>query len=355
MEMKLTRRTVVGNVMHSDDDLVEMYVKFWEPYAVQVAAKGIDAIERVPAWLPKINGMSVEQLSPYEMLLHRVPRARVLDIKRTIKARVIDELGWREEPSHVVGIGIVADQPPEYPYAMLPYFFRKPRCMYTEKTPGYVRLGDGMPIAVLTDGACLGGKVLLYLHGNDEDIFDSREKLKPFMPPTCNLALVAYRGYGLSFGGASESGCYESAHALYDWIHGELGYKPEDILIVGYSLGSSVALELAQTCASRAVLLLAPFYSGWQVMMDWSSGDALDMRDRAPFPSDEMIGNVKCPVAIMHGENDETCPCVRARELYELAQNKAGFTLVPDAGHCDLLARLGSARFREIVSGLLAI
>ena len=228
--------------------------------------------------------------------------------------------------------------------------------MYTVKTPGFLRLEDGgLGLAALTDGTFLGGKVVLYLPGNDEDIFESREKLRPFMPSGCNLALVAYRGYGLSFGGASESGCYHSAHALYDWIHGERGYKPEDILIVGHSLGSSVALELAQTCASRAVLLLSPFYSVWQAMMDLSLGDALDARDGAPFPSDEMIGNVKCPVAVIHGENDETCLCVRARELYELAPNKAGFTLVPGAGPRDVLTKLGSVRFREIVSGLLEI
>lgn len=340
---------------HSEDDLVEMYVKFWEPYAAEMAVKDVDVIERVPAWLPKISGMTIEQLSPYEVLLHRVPRTSAGEIRAKIKAKIVDELGWEEEPSHVVSIGFVADQPSEDPYAILPWSFRKPRCMYTVKTPGYVRLGDGMPIAVLTEGTFLGGKVILYLHGNDEDIFESREKLKPFMPPACNLALVAYRGYGLSFGCASESGCYHSAHALYDWIHGELGYKSEDILIVGYSLGSSVALELAQSCASRAVLLLAPFYSVWQARMDLSLGDALDVRDRAPFPSDEMIGNVKCPVAVIHGENDETCLCVRARELYELTPSKAGFTLVPGAGQCDLLTKLGSVRFREIVSGLLEI
>ena len=339
----------------NEDDLKEMFVKFWVPYAAELADKDVDVIERVPAWLPKISGMTIEQVSPYEVRLHRVPSERALEIKAKVKAKVVDELGWREEPSHVVSIGFVADPPPEYPYTRTPTFFRTPQCMYTVKTPGYVRLGDGLSIAALTDGTFLGGKVVLYLHGNDEDIYESRESLKPFMPPACNLALVAYRGYGLSFGGASESGCYESAHALYDWIHGELGYKPEDILIVGYSLGSSVALELAQTCASRAVLLLAPFYSGWQVMMDWYAGKALDMRDGAPFPSDEMIGNVKCPIAIIHGEEDETCLCVRARELYELVPNKAGFTLVPGAGHCDLLAKLGAARFREIVSSLLAI
>lgn len=337
-----------------DNDLVEMYVKFWEPYAVEMAAKGVDVIERALAWLPKIGGMTVEQVSPYELLLHRVPRGRAGYIRRDVKAGVVKELGWTEEPSNVVGVGFVDGQPVETPFSKM-QFFRKPRCMYTEKTPGYVRLGGDVSFAAMTDGAFRGGKVVLYFHGNAEDIFESRESLKPFMPPATNLALVAYRGYGLSFGDASEHGCYHSAHRLYDWVRGELGYRPEDILVVGYSLGSSVALELAQTCESRAVLLLAPFYSGRQVLMDWAQSGHMDFMDWKPFPSDEMICNVKCPIAVIHGDKDETCLCVRGRELYELAPNKAGFTLVPDAGHCDLLAKFGPVRFREVVSALLAV
>lgn len=337
------------------EDLVEMHVKFWEPYAVEMAAKGVDVIEHVPGWLPKIGGMIVEQVSPYEILLHRVPRVRVSDIRLKVKAKVVDEFGWKEEPSNVVSVGVVTPEEMSEDSSRRGIFFREPRCMYTEKTPGFVRIGDGMGLAVLTDGTFRGGKVILYLHGNDEDIFESRESLKPFMPPSCNLALVAYTGYGLSFGDPWERGCYDSAHRLYDWVHGELGYKPEDILIVGYSLGSSVALELAQTCESKAVLLLAPFYSGLQTLMDWHPGESIPQQDHGPFPSNEMIKNVKCPVAVIHGDKDETCKCERGRSLYELAPNKAGFSLVPGAGHCDLLARLGRDRFREIVSGLLAI
>ena len=340
----------------NEDDLVEMFVKFWEPYAAEMAAKDVDVIEHVPAWLPKINGMTVEQVSPYEVLLHRVPSARALEIRGIVKERVVDEFGWDEEPSNVVGIGFV-DETSGVDSRRRGLFFRKPRCMYTEKTPGFVRLDDGgLGLAVLTDGAFRGGKVVLYLHGNDEDIFESRESLKPFIPPACNLALVAYTGYGLSFGDPWERGCYDSAHRLYDWIREELGYKPEDILIVGYSLGSSVALELAQTCDSRAVLLLAPLYSGLQTLMDWYPGESIPPQpDHGPFPSNEMIKNVKCPIAVIHGDKDETCLCERGRSLYELAPNKAGFTLVPGAGHCDLLARLGPARFREVVASLFAI
>ena len=345
----------MGNMKNDGDDLVEMRMRFWGPYAVQMMARDIDVIERVRGWLPKIGGMTVEQVSPYEVLLHRVPRTHVLEIRGIVKAKVVDELGWKEAPSNVVSIGVVVDDP-TVDTRRRGWFFRKPCCMYKEKTPGFVRLEGCPSVAALTGGTLLDGKVVLYLHGNDEDIYESRESLKPFMPPSCNLALVDYTGYGLSFGDPCEPGCYQSAHRLYDWIHGELGYKPEDILIVWYSLGSSVALELAQTCEAKAVLLLAPFYSGRQVLMDWYPDEPFSLdQGSKPFPSYEMITNVKCPVAVIHGDKDETCLCVRGREHYENAPNKAGFTLAPVAGHCDLLAKLGSARFREIASGLLAV
>ena len=89
------------------EDLVEMHVKFWEPYAVEMAAKGVDVIEHVPGWLPKISGMTVEQVSPYEVLLHRVPSAHVSDVRLRVKAKVVDEFGWKEEPSNVVSVGVV--------------------------------------------------------------------------------------------------------------------------------------------------------------------------------------------------------------------------------------------------------
>lgn len=88
-------------------DLLEMFVKFWKPYAVQMAEKGVDVVKRAQKWLPRIKTMSVEVVSSYELRLHCVPRANVLEIKQSIKGGVVHELGWSDEPSHVVSIGFV--------------------------------------------------------------------------------------------------------------------------------------------------------------------------------------------------------------------------------------------------------
>ena len=55
-------------------------------------------------------GMTVERVSSLEMLLRHVPHECVLMIRfvvlEAVKGNVVDELGWTEEPSHVVTIGI---------------------------------------------------------------------------------------------------------------------------------------------------------------------------------------------------------------------------------------------------------
>lgn len=88
-------------------DLIDLKVWFRESYAIQMAEQGIDVVEQVPAWLPKINVMTTERVSANELLVHRVPRSQALKVKQSIKDGVVDQLGWTEEPSHVVVISLV--------------------------------------------------------------------------------------------------------------------------------------------------------------------------------------------------------------------------------------------------------
>lgn len=233
--------------------------------------------------------------------------------------------------------------------------FHQPRCSYSEKTPGYVDIGVGERVAVLQGGAAHGRKAILYCHGNGEDIHESTKAMADFIPPGVFFAAVAYAGYGLSDGEQSEVGCYKNAHRLYDWLRTERGFAPEDILVVGYSLGTGVALELASTCRVRAVLLQAPYLSGRSLIEYWYPELAQKLlKDVNPFPSNEYLEKVTCPVAAIHGTGDDVVPLVQGQTLYDMVRVKAGFVAVQDAGHGNVLATLGAPRYKEIIDGLFA-
>ena len=50
--------------------------------------------------------VGVERVSLYELRLLNVPREKILKIKGAIKQKIVDELGWQEEPSNVVSFTI---------------------------------------------------------------------------------------------------------------------------------------------------------------------------------------------------------------------------------------------------------
>ena len=233
--------------------------------------------------------------------------------------------------------------------------FRKPACTYSEGTPGYVNIGEAERIAVIQSGCEHARMALLYCHGNGEDIYECVRSavMCDFIPPDVAFAAVAYPGYGLSEGVQSEAGCYRNAHRLYEWMRTDMGFAPKDIIVVGYSLGTGVAIELANACPVRAVMLLAPFVSGRRLIEYWDPalGGVLSPELEA-FPSIHRVGNVTCPVAVIHGEKDNVVPFMQGEELYEAVQVKAGFFAVPSAGHGNLFAALGPSRYKEIVQSL---
>ena len=80
-----------------------------------------------------------------------------------------------------------------------------------------------------------------------------------------NVFAVDYRGFGNSEGSPFEEGLGIDAYAAWSWL-GERGAKPEDVLILGHSLGTGVSGKLASRLARegvkpRGVALLAPFSS----------------------------------------------------------------------------------------------
>ena len=78
-----------------------------------------------------------------------------------------------------------------------------------------------------------------------------------------NVLVIDYRGFGESEGVPSSYGLVEDAKTAWRWLM-EQGARPQDVMIIGHSLGTAVATGLATSLARedikpRGVALLAPF------------------------------------------------------------------------------------------------
>ena len=106
--------------------------------------------------------------------------------------------------------------------------------------------------------------VILYFHGNaGSRAALSRVPLYQGLSSRlgANVLVIDYRGFADSTGQPSEAGLLIDARSAFDWLVAH-GKRPEDILIMGHSLGTGVSGMLGSELSSegincRGIVLLA--------------------------------------------------------------------------------------------------
>ncbi|WP_130619288.1 alpha/beta hydrolase [Dyella amyloliquefaciens] len=171
-------------------------------------------------------------------------------------------------------------------------------------------------------------KALLYFGGNGERIEDSRAELAHGLPDR-TIYLVAYRGYGASEGQPGEAALVGDAMALFD----QVSPHHQAVAVLGRSLGSGVAVQLAAQRPVERLVLVTPFDSLVRVAagyFPWVPVNAL-MRER--FESWRYASAVHCPVLVIQAEQDEVIPAARTRALVSAFGQPPVLQVVADAGH----------------------
>jgi uncharacterized protein len=176
-------------------------------------------------------------------------------------------------------------------------------------------------------------KALLYFGGNGERIEDARDELARWFPDR-TIYLLPYRGYGASDGKPSEAALMSDARALYD----HAARTQSNIAVIGRSLGSGVATQLAATRPAERLVLVTPFDSLVRVAagyFPWLPVNAL-MRDR--FESWRYVNDIRCPVLVIQAEGDEVIPAARTTALVRAFKRPPEVQMVAGAGHNDVQA-----------------
>lgn len=220
------------------------------------------------------------------------------------------------------------------------FMFHPVKGEYDKTLDGYVDIGtNGVAVAARVIGQPKGKKVIMYCHGNAEDITSIDGRFDGLIGKGYSIATFDYPGYGLSGGSPDEKGCYRNAHRLYDWLIHDRGYAAKDIVVVGYSIGTGVATELAASREVAGLWLEAAYLSAPRVVT------RVRLLPIDPFPNYKNIKNVKCPIVIVHGTADSIIPYSHGCKLYDLAPEPKWFIPVDGAGHADFIDRMGKSRY----------
>ncbi len=214
---------------------------------------------------------------------------------------------------------------------------------YSWDSLGIIRLGREMDIAAYLSGDCRG-RCLIFCHGNAETAVSEKHWFDMLAVSGVSVICPDYRGYGMSAGVLSENGCYEAAHAAYDFLSNEKKVSCKDIFILGYSLGSAIAVELAATHAVGGLILQSPFLNGKELKHFWlqKRGMSDDASLEESFPTSSRISEIHVPILIIHGTSDAVIPFSQGKELFNLAPSKEKTLIsVKNAGHCDFQRQLG--------------
>lgn len=194
--------------------------------------------------------------------------------------------------------------------------------------------GDGEQIIVWHVAPKDFKPVVIYFHGNGGALRIRAERYRAIIADGTGLLAVSYRGYGGSTGTPTEAGLLADAEAAY--IFAIARYTPERIVLWGESLGSGVAIALAEKRKVARLVLESPFTSAADIgaSVYWFLPVHLLMKDQ--FRSDRRIGRLHAPVLILHGTDDAVVPLAFGERLFALANEPKRLVRIPGGGHVDL-------------------
>lgn len=235
--------------------------------------------------------------------------------------------------------------------ALFAYFFSD-RLIFQPQTSSYqdtqdilkLKTADGVQISALYLPNPQAKYTLLYSHGNGEDLGDVRPILTEIRAIGFAVFAYDYRGYGTSDARPpSEAGSYQDIDAAYRYLTQQIGVAPEQIILLGRSVGSGPSVDLATRQPIAGLILESPFTSTFVVIT------------RIPlFPFDKFnnlgkIRQIQRPVLVIHGTDDRVIPIAHGRTLFQAANEPKQALWVQGADHNDVVEVAGEQYAKALI------
>ena len=171
---------------------------------------------------------------------------------------------------------------------------------------------------------------VLFFYGNGDCIATSMGLFDLFRRLGVNVLIPEYIGYPMSSGKPSEQGFYDTASAAYAYLHARPDIDPRQIIVVGRSIGSGPAIDLAARLPVAGLATFSAFTSMDDMAQKVVPVYPTSLVVTTHFDNLRKMASVTCPVFLAHGTNDTFVPFQMMSRL--VTQVKGKLTVVPVEG-----------------------
>lgn len=200
-----------------------------------------------------------------------------------------------------------------------------------------LRAADGTKLSgwLMTPQVVGPHPAVLYFGGRSEEVsWVVRDAGKLF--PGMAVLAVNYRGYGGSQGDPAENHMVDDGRMLFDWLadHGQV--DPAKVAVVGRSLGSGVAVQVALERPAHSLVLITPYDSILAIAKRRFRAVPVEFVLQHRFESIKYAPSLKTPTYVLRAASDDIVPHSHTDLLVAKLGQLHRDEIVPDSDHMNI-------------------
>lgn len=204
-----------------------------------------------------------------------------------------------------------------------------------------LKTGDGLTLRGWLDvpAGTAPHPLLLYFGGNKDEV--SGWMQMRYRAPDWAWASINYRGYGASEGKPSQTALVADAQVVFDTLAADPRIDPKRIVVIGRSLGTGVAVQLAARRPLKAMILITPYDSMLSVAAEKYPYLPIRWMLRHPFDSIALAPKLHLPTQILLAQQDQLIPPAHGARLAAAWGTPVRPFMLPGANHHDIMLQPG--------------
>jgi pimeloyl-ACP methyl ester carboxylesterase len=176
--------------------------------------------------------------------------------------------------------------------------------------------------------------LVIYFEGNTEEVSHLMDKQKYFENSV--VALINYRGFGLSEGKPTEKTMFSDAVEVYDKLKHRSDIDTNRIIVIGRSIGTGVATYLSSQRKVAETILITPYDSMIDLAQEKYPLFPIFMIIKHPFESNKYAQSITSSMLALIAKNDVVIPTKHAFNLMHAWSGQTSYLEV-DEDHSSIM------------------